>query len=239
MTRKKSNPPAKDSKHETRKPIGSEVMDLVPASPIKDVVCDFGEIALDATLDPSVMRDMPVIGTLVRVGGTVLTIRERIFIKKISRFLHSLEKVSNAERTRFIEKLNLDGMKIKVGEKIIMLLDRQEDIEKAALIGEAFSLYVAGKITLEKFESLSHAITLCQFGHLKFLKTAKVRSGRFMLPTELPHVIGSTFSALGVAETLISKSSATTSGVKQSYKLSEIGELLTFVFQRWETESTD
>jgi hypothetical protein len=61
----------------------------------------------------------------------------------------------------------------KLGETLVLLLDRLDDMEKPHMVAQVFAAFVRGKITFEVFRRLAAAIDL---GSLEDLKEfAKVR----------------------------------------------------------------
>jgi hypothetical protein len=54
---------------------------------ISDIAFDAGEILLDSALDEGLLRDIPVFSWIAKTYGLVNTVRERIFLQKIFRFL--------------------------------------------------------------------------------------------------------------------------------------------------------
>lgn len=97
-------------------------------------------------------------------------IRERIFLKKVANFLAGTSNVSESERARFQTDIQTDAcFSRKVGEGLVLLLDRQEDFDKAFILGKAFSRYMRGHIRYEQFLKMAKSIDLAYIGDLKCL----------------------------------------------------------------------
>ena len=115
-----------------------------------------GELALDNVLDPGLLRDIPIIGMVMGISQTGIAIRDRIFVKKIVRFLTELKSVPEQERRDFVGKLLLDSShRVDVGEKLLMIIDRLDDYQKAGIVGSLFRHAIKGRITMEEFYRLS------------------------------------------------------------------------------------
>ncbi len=149
--------------------LNDELLALVKDSDAKGLFCEYAEIALDAAIDPSLLKDIPVAGTLVSVGNIAFTIKDRIFLKKVGRFLNSIQDIPQAQVDAFLADLEQQGIKEKVGEKLLLLLDKQEELDKAMWLGILFSAYVRGEISRDDFDLLSHAVTAAFLGDLEHI----------------------------------------------------------------------
>lgn len=127
-------------------------------SDLAAVSVDLTEVALDAFLEEGVHRDLPVFSTLVGLWKTGRTVRDALFVRKLGAFLLALEKTTVEQRREMIDGLADTTTQENVGEKLVGLLDRFESSVKAALLGRAFSVYVARKITRDEFWRVSFVI---------------------------------------------------------------------------------
>lgn len=60
---------------------------------LKDTVCDIGEVILDGQLEDGVLKELPIVGWFFRAAKSVLTLQDRLFLRKISKFLSSLDDI--------------------------------------------------------------------------------------------------------------------------------------------------
>src|SRR5262245_2743357 len=82
-----------------------------------DVAADVAEIALDSFLSESVLREIPILGTLVGLSRAGIGIRDRLFARKIAQFLKEIGEVPSETREAFVTRLDQDpGFRRKVGE---------------------------------------------------------------------------------------------------------------------------
>ena len=140
-------------------------------SDLTNVTANLTEVALDQILKQGLLRDIPIVGSIVGVGRAVVSISNHLFLKKVFRFLAKLNDVSPEERAEFVEKLETDaGQRQKVGEKLILLLDRFDDLQKADLLGKIFKAYIKGTIDYIKFQKLSTALENMGIHNLPELK---------------------------------------------------------------------
>jgi hypothetical protein len=126
---------------------------------ISDIAFDAGEILLDSALDEGLLRDIPVFSWIAKTYGLVNTVRERIFLQKIFRFLQGVQATTAEERRAFAERVEADpGYQRKVGEGLLLLLDRHESVDKAELLGKVFAAFVRNEISHGEFERYAFII---------------------------------------------------------------------------------
>jgi hypothetical protein len=128
---------------------------------VKEIAKDVAEMSLDAMLDDGILRDIPVFSWLVATGNIISSVRDSLFLKKIATFLSNIQTIPEDAREEFIREINNKPEKKKeVGEKLLLLLDRMNDFEKARLLSIVFQAYVSGKIDDGEFAYLCDAVDL-------------------------------------------------------------------------------
>ena len=95
---------------------------------------------------------MPIIGTITGVAKTVIAVRDKLLVRKIYSFLIGLKDVSFEERQKFVDDLeNNSNYQRQVGENLIMLLDRLDDLDKPFMISKIFKAHLRGDINYHQF----------------------------------------------------------------------------------------
>jgi hypothetical protein len=123
------------------------------------ILVDAVEVTLDAAFQDGLFRDIPVVSIIVGLGKTSLVIRDRIFLKKLLRFLRTAAEVPANERDAFTSKLDEDPtFRKRVGETLIVIIDRLDDLDKASILAKVFNAYVQGKLDFSTFTRLVAAI---------------------------------------------------------------------------------
>lgn len=116
--------------------INESFLTTVSTSDLTKVTLDLTEVAFDSILEDGVLKDVPVISSLIGIYKGVVTMREQLFAKKVIKFLTSLSTVSIEEREQMFIKLEKNGEKRqKVGEAILLTLEQLDDFNKATLLG--------------------------------------------------------------------------------------------------------
>ena len=117
---------------------------------------DIAEVTLDNIMDDGLGRDLPIVGTVVGLARAAVSVRDRLLLKKILLFLHELGTVPKEERQAFVQKLAEDTQfERRVGERLLMLLDRHDHLDKPRLLARIFGAYIGGAINHDRFEQFS------------------------------------------------------------------------------------
>lgn len=127
--------------------------------PFLEAALENAEAVLDSLTDDELLKEIPLVGTAVKLLRGASTIRDRIFAAKILRFLQDLDSVSPETREKIRTKMASDPDEARaVGETALVLLERSSAVEKARLIAILFLAYVDGHITVSEFRRLSTAV---------------------------------------------------------------------------------
>lgn len=125
---------------------------------LADTLTDLAEAGLDQLFDDGVLRDIPILGTLARLRKTVGAIRDFIFVRKVVRFLIRLGRVPDSEREAFVAQLGTKLERRRLGETLVLLLDRLDDMDKPEMLARLFAAHVKGRYDLATFRRLSTAL---------------------------------------------------------------------------------
>jgi hypothetical protein len=138
----------------------------------QDVIMDLGETDIDAVLDERVLKEIPILGSILGIGRATMSIQDKLFTKKLLTFLLQLKNTDAESRKEQIEKIDNDPKyKTKVGEKLLHIIDKCEDSEKSNYIGRLFQCYIEEKLDYEDFLRASKCIELTFLYDLKrFIK---------------------------------------------------------------------
>ena len=128
-------------------------------SELTNITKDTLELGLDSILEDGLLKDIPVLGTIISFSKIGLNIKDRLFIKKLIYFLYNTKDIPVKERQKMISKINkTNKYKTSVGEKLIYILDKSDEIEKAQLIGSFFNCLLRNEVNYDMFIRGSEAI---------------------------------------------------------------------------------
>lgn len=152
--------------------LAESLIESVGFSSLSDVSVEASDIALDLLLKDGLFKDIPVIGWLFKSGSAIKSITERLFLKKVALFLYGVGKASLRERKIFKNKLSNDPKyKIKVGENILLLIDRHDRLEKSYMLGQLMSKVITGECTFDLFLRIATALDHSTIEDIKDLYT--------------------------------------------------------------------
>lgn len=146
----------------------SSVIKTVAIPNFTDVIGDLAELGLDSILEEGLAKELPFVGALVKLHSIGVGIRERLFLSKVFKFLIALRSIPQNEREHWYEKLDRDPKEqSRVGEAILLILDRLDDMEKPEIIGRLFKAYIQETIDFSTFQRLSTMVDRCHLPDLK------------------------------------------------------------------------
>lgn len=179
------------------------------------------EIIIDSFLENGTLKDIPVIGSLVSSYKIAMGIKEGFFFKKVLKFLFELKDIPIEKREKLLDKMNADEKySSKLGEKIMLYLDKTEEYDKASIIGKLYSCVLKEKIDRETFERLCFMLDKVFIDDLIFLKRLHeneedLKSDKYMLEKSNLSTVG----FLGISEGFNYQ-------FRNFYKFNEFGKLM-------------
>lgn len=156
--------------------ISIELVNSIAADELISVGFELSEVVLDAALNEGILRDIPVLGTIVGLSRAGLEIRQQLFINKVANFLQELSDVSFEKRRKFVEEMRRDPKQEReFGETLILLIDRADSLRKPSIIGRLLKHHILGDISCEDMTRLSFIVDRVYLSDLNYL--AKFTSG--------------------------------------------------------------
>ncbi|MCK4542964.1 MAG: hypothetical protein KAU17_12075 [Spirochaetales bacterium] len=123
------------------------LLNSVAKDNLKGIIENSAEYALDSILETDELKQIPVFGTLIKLASAASSIRDRLFAKKIYKFLAAIKDIPAEKRQEFIR--NIESKRCgrrRLGETILLLLEKLDDMEKPELIGKVFHKCIIGEI---------------------------------------------------------------------------------------------
>jgi hypothetical protein len=129
---------------------------------------------IKALADNEILKSITIVGDAIKVIELAADIRDRIFAAKMRKILSSIEKVSKKSKDKIRNKvLNNPEEGRKVGETLLLLIDRMSEMDKAEIIARVFIAYVDEYINFYEFKRLVDAIDHAFLDDLKNLLDMK------------------------------------------------------------------
>ena len=144
--------------------------EVLAKSDLKELVAQLGEILIDSELREGLLKEMPVISAITSSTDAVLAVRDGVLLKKVEVFLENIKDIPPEERQQMIKRLQDDeSYGQRVGEQLILLLDRHDNMHKPALLGKALRAYIKGEIGRDQLERFYSVIDRVWYSDLSFL----------------------------------------------------------------------
>ena len=105
-------------------------------------------------IDNEIIKQIPVVASIVKFGKVALTIRERYLIKKLVTFIESINNGDIEPDVLENHKQMLENNSEKLNkelEKVMILIDRQLEIDKTKILAELYKSYISRKLQWSDF----------------------------------------------------------------------------------------
>ncbi len=145
-----------------------KIIDEVGQEKLSDLTSDYAELSLDFFMENDTLKDIPFFGTFFKIYKTANNITDQIFLKKLYSFLFHLKEIPLNKRIAFID--NLEESKQKVGEKLLILIEKLDDLDKPKIISNLFKATIEEKMTYEDFLIISNSVSNSYINDLKELR---------------------------------------------------------------------
>jgi len=156
--------------------ISNSFEETLKDSNLQNVAIGLTETFADSILEDGLLKDIPIVGTIVGLGKTSIKITDLLFLKKVISFLAELETISIEDRKKMISKIDSSKkFRVKVGEKLLYIIDKCDDHENAQYISKLFAGYINREIDYPDFLRASKVIERIYIGDLiKFIKDERI-----------------------------------------------------------------
>lgn len=132
------------------------IEDSIISSELGNINKELGEVLIDNILEQGLLKEIPIVSLFTSAINIGTSIQNQFFLKKILKFLLELESIPKNERVDFISKIDQDKKyKTKVGESVLMILDKSDNYSKSQYIGILFKKCIEGKLAYSDFIKMS------------------------------------------------------------------------------------
>lgn len=103
------------------------------------MITDVGEAIMDSALNDGILKDIPILGSIVGAGKCIKNISDVLFTNKLIAFLTGLKDAEAEERKAAILKWEDDAKyRMRVGEALLNMINRCDDTQKAQWLSKLF-----------------------------------------------------------------------------------------------------
>jgi hypothetical protein len=133
-----------------------------------ELLLDGAEVAFKQTVENSLLKDVPIVGSLVKIYEIGASIRDHLYTAKVSKFLLCLDEVPEEDRARLRKSIRYgDGETERLAEKILLVIESQSDIEKSEIIANQFLAYLDSQINSQEFRRALDVTANCFLDDIK------------------------------------------------------------------------
>ena len=167
----------------------------------KDSLMDVAEYSIDEVFNNEIIKQIPIVKTVIGVIQTGINIHDRLFLKKIVAFLVGINHIPEKQRKKVVDKINSSKKyQMRVGEKLLYIIDKCDDYTNAENIAKLFSAMVKGDISYEQYleaprvlaristNDLNLFIQSYDSSSLSYEATSLLHTGLVSIDTEKPEV---------------------------------------------------
>lgn len=141
-------------------------------TPSIDLAVDYSEIYIDDIIDNAVLKEVPIIKSVVGVIKGGISINQFFFAKKLLTFIKEFNTgtIDAGKKEKFTERIQSDDkFRKKVSEKVMVFLDRFIEVNKAKVSANLFKAYVEERITYDQFISINISLDRLHPDAYKFI----------------------------------------------------------------------
>jgi hypothetical protein len=177
-----------------------DIMQLVPElkdslfnDNVKDIGMDISELIIDNAMNEGVLKEIPIIKSIVAFCKTGMAIRERNLLMQTIAFIQGLNEknISQEKKEKYLNRLsNIDIAEKELG-RVLYLLDSQIENIQSKILGRMYFAYVEEEINWNKFCELAEAnrrMFVSDYDVL--LRLSKNRTSEQLLDNNNKYIVG-------------------------------------------------
>lgn len=160
------------SDKEKQKELGESLM-LTLSDSMEDIGIDIAQVAVSELLENTqneILGQLPVVKSLYAIGKTGFAFRDYLFLKKLLQFIALGQSADDEIKKRYKEAVTNLKVRKEIGEHLINILDRLDQLNKTDALFKIYSAYLKGNITHKEFLGYSYVLLKIDFDNIEVLK---------------------------------------------------------------------
>jgi hypothetical protein len=155
------------------KKLSNSFEETLKDSDLLNVTIELAETFSDTLLEDGILKDIPIIGSIVGLTKAVISINDRLLIKKLIYFISEFNDIDQEKRNKLISGIdNSEKEQIKLGEKLLYIIDKSDDHITARYIAILFRAFLNEELSYSEFLRCSAIIQKMLIQDLeKFIET--------------------------------------------------------------------
>lgn len=153
-------------KDSIKKDLGLSLVNTLASSDLSGVLADPAEVVVDQILKDGLLKDIPIISTIIGVVKTAFAVHDYLLVLKLVKFLQGIN-ITKEERAHFEKAIGDDAeYRRTVGQNLLMLIDRLDDVTKADMVAKLFKAFLRDDITYDEFRRFASVVERIFIGDL-------------------------------------------------------------------------
>lgn len=145
------------------------IFDIEKSKRDADFIKKNGELELEVAADIiEKCKDVPYVGSLIKLGKVFINIKDWWFTKKLAKFLTASEDIDEETKNRFYSSLSQEDYK-RISAYLIHLLSTAEEEDKATIMGSIYKARLMNRINNDEMLRLCSIVTRAFLPDLKRL----------------------------------------------------------------------
>ncbi len=216
------------------KRISNSLEETLKDSDLQNVTIDLAETLTDTLIQDGVLKDIPVIGTVIGLSKFAISLNDRLLVKKLIYFISELKDVDQKKRSKLISEIdNSEKEQIKVGEKLLYIIDKAEDHLTAKYVAVVFKAFLNEEISYSDFLRCSTIIQKLLIQDLELFIDSDIKSIEIKI-TKYDKGLSDFHSSLIISGICVSQNDSISVRDQDDYKMSdryvvEGGDLLVYL----------
>jgi hypothetical protein len=144
-----------------------------------EIGADIFEPIIDSLIDNENIKEIPILGTLYKICSVGVSISDKIFEKKIKKFIQELQSQPNIEIVMLINLLDSNKQK-KILEIVLLNINNVNELEKIKYLAKLFKTFLTKNIDISELNRLFIAVNnayyedLCLFTEVNPILTNNI-----------------------------------------------------------------
>jgi len=150
------------------KKISENISTVLKDENLRDIATEFTEVFVDRNLIEGVLKELPGTNILIGAFKAYTSVQDALFINKLSAFLKEIKDIPLKEREEMIAEIDASPKnRIKLGEKLLYIVDKCDDPDKAQLTAILFKSIAKKAMDYDSFVRCAQVIQRCILSELK------------------------------------------------------------------------
>lgn len=159
------------------KEIAKGIITAIKDSNFHSIAKDSFEVIIDSFLEDGITKDIPCMAMLSGVINFNNSLKDRMFLKKMIAFLIHSEATTPEERLKVIQEIDdSKEHKIKVGEKLMYIIEKFDDHIKAAIFGYLYKEFTLRKLRYNDLLRCALVLDKCLVVELDFFLKSEAQT---------------------------------------------------------------